>query len=605
MNKRAVIEGFLLALVLIILNKVFYININNINFFVIVISYALVNLLFLTKNNLNDFLITGCTGLGVLIVIDLIFSHVFARFLYSHIIENYSVLNSVMLYFFGFIGSIIGTGIAVTLTATGVGLKIKTKIFSQSEVFMEKKLKLKLLGYLLLSAVGFSYFVLPQRAGISVPVFVILQAVCLYLTAPKKKPLLMLIPVFILSLNSFTSGNEMWRVPNLIVSALLYSITALMMSGRFRIKNSSAWFLGDVFKNLAAPLSHFELPVKWCAETNKEHTQTAKRVFIGIAISIPCLIFLLIMLSSADEIFSQNVTDFFDSITALFNFSAVLKIIIGFFIGFYLFGLIYSTYVPKEEKIRETKIIKGDLIVLNILLVSILAIYTIFVIIQFKYLFANSNNLPYGLTHTYYARRGFFELLFLTGLNIFLILITSRLTRNHVGKWFVFTKSLCCYLCAVTIILLISSFYRMYLYNADDGLTRLRFLVFGFLIFEAVGLIFTFFYILKPKFNIISVYSIIALTYYLFLNVYPMDHTIAKSQVDRYFDNGKAGIEYALTLSPDAAPQIARLLDSDDLKTASGAHYYFVKNNICLNDTEKRWHRWNLSIDRFNELIPK
>ncbi|MCL2336785.1 MAG: DUF4173 domain-containing protein [Firmicutes bacterium] len=30
-------------------------------------------------------------------------------------------------------------------------------------------------------------------------------------------------------------------------------------------------------------------------------------------------------------------------------------------------------------------------------------------------MFASGNNLPYGLTYTGYARRGFFELLFLTG----------------------------------------------------------------------------------------------------------------------------------------------------------------------------------------------
>ena len=102
---------------------------------------------------------------------------------------------------------------------------------------------------------------------------------------------------------------------------------------------------------------------------------------------------------------------------------------------------------------------QGDTLILNILLFAIAAVYTIFAVVQFRYLFAEQT-LPYGLTYTEYARKGFFELLFLTGINI----------------------------------LLASSFYRMWLYNEDDGLTRLRFLVFGFLIFEGASCYFLLYY---------------------------------------------------------------------------------------------------------------
>jgi uncharacterized membrane protein len=92
-----------------------------------------------------------------------------------------------------------------------------------------------------------------------------------------------------------------------------------------------------------------------------------------------------------------------------------------------------------------------------------------------------------------YARRGFFELIFLTGVNIAFILLTVWLTKAQKSRAANLTKILCLYLCAITVILLISSFYRMWLHGYDDGLTRMRFLVFGFLIFEFIGLIFTFF----------------------------------------------------------------------------------------------------------------
>jgi len=156
---------------------------------------------------------------------------------------------------------------------------------------MEKAFKLKFLGYLLISAASFSYLVLPQNAGVSVPIFVMIQFICLCFLAPKKKPLLMFIPIFILASNSFISANEIWRVPNLFVSLALYSVMTLMMVDRFPIKEVSLKFMTNTLENILEPLRYFSSPVKWSAEAGKDNAQTIKRVFIGIGISIPCLIF--------------------------------------------------------------------------------------------------------------------------------------------------------------------------------------------------------------------------------------------------------------------------------------------------------------------------
>lgn len=462
---------------------------------------------------------------------------------------------------------------------------------------MNKILKFKSLWYLLISSLSFSYLILPESAGISVPIFIILQFVCLYFLMPKKKPLLMFIPIMILSLNPFISANEMWRIPNFLVTVLLYNVMSLWMSDKLQLKENSSSFLTKTIKNIFEPFKFFALPFKWCAGISK-NTKTSIRILTGIGISIPCLAFLLTMLSSADQIFSHHVSNFFNIVFQNFNFSVIFKILFGFVVGFYLFGFIYSVYQPKHENAGNSKKKSGDLIVLGILNVSVLAIYTIFVLIQFKYLFANSDNLPYGLTYTHYARRGFFELLFLTGLNILLILITIWLTKEKTGKQARLIKISCCYLCTITMILLASSFYRMWLYNADDGLTRLRFLVFGFLISEAIGLTFTFFYIIKQKFNIIAVYSAIGLVYYLVLNIVPMDWLIAKNQIDRYFETGKSGIEYTLTLSVDAAPQIARLSQSNDKNITESVHNYFNRNIEYYNSCVQSWQQWNLSVNK-------
>ena len=475
---------------------------------------------------------------------------------------------------------------------------------------MEKSLKFKLLVYGLITMLSFPYLILPENAGISVPVFFMIQFACLYFIVPHKKPLLLFIPIFILALNSFIFGNTMWRISNFFVIILLYAAMVLIYSGKFNFNDNylATKILGVAFN----PIEFFNLPFKWCGDINKENTSLVKRIFLGILVSLPVLLLVLILLVSADSIFKNLAENAFKDFFDLFNGNVFFKCIYGVFMGFYSFGLmvyIYKDHLPKakisvntesdfensEDKViyysnEENQKTKkgGDPLIINIFLTMILLLYTVFVVIQFKYLFAGAELLPYGLTRTEYARKGFFELLFLSGINIIIILACTSLTKIINAK---FTKILLSYLCAVTIILLASSFYRMMLYSLSYGLTRLRFLVFGFLIFEAIGLIFTFFYIAKPKFSIISVYMAVALSYYLFLNVMPIDSIIAKNQIDRGFSD----VNYILTLSSDAAPQIARLCSNEEYEEK--AEEYFSNKKEWFGDKKSRWQRYNLSVE--------
>jgi len=380
----------------------------------------------------------------------------------------------------------------------------------------------------------------------------------------------------------------------------LLSVMALWLTKQFSIKGALPDFILRTLKNIIQPFFHFALPVKWGIERQKAHMRTVKRVAIGVGIAVPALLFVSVILASADAVFSFTLFNFFWRILTLIRPDIIWRVFFGLVVGFYLFGLLYyvkGTDIKKTEP-REQKVRNGDLIILNIILISILIIYTVFVVIQFRYLFANVGNLPYGLTFESYARRGFFELMFLTAVNIALILTAVWLTKKQERSGAKFTKALCIYLCAVTAILLISSFYRMWLHGSDDGLTRMRFLVFGFLIFKAIGLAATFVYVIKPKFNIIAVYFVVALTYYIFLNLVPMDAIVARSQIDRYFDTGRGGIDYVLTLSPDAGPQISRLLESENPTTRNLVSEHFLQENERLQ-TQSGWRQWNLSIDRF------
>lgn len=465
---------------------------------------------------------------------------------------------------------------------------------------MENIKKLNFIIYGLLSAFLFSYLVMPENAGISVPIFTAIQLVLLYFVVPDRKKLIFYAPIFLISLNPFLSASGIWDFTNFIVIIFLFS--ALLLD--FDIRDTTSDYFVSVLENVFNPLRHFAVPVTWLKEIKNSKVALLKRILLAALVTLPCIIVITALLSFADMIFSHGVLSILNNIEMYISFNVLFKIAWSIFFGFYLFGLVYTAHLREESKKWMHHEKKHDFLIITVLLISILIIYTIFVIIQFRYLFAGSA-LPYGLTYTEYARKGFFELLILSGVNVLIILFSVNFSTKFTGIKIKIIKTLCAYLCTVTVIMLVSSFYRMMLYGTDDGLTRLRFFVFGFLIFECIGLLITYFYIFKPKFNIVAVYFIIALIYYVALNLVPTDYFVAKNQVDRYQVGKKAGIDYIVTLSPDASVQIARLLSSNDPSIRMKAEMFFKNNMAYYNNFVPRWQRFNLSVTKMYTYADK
>ena len=598
---RTLLKGLLLGIGVIILQKICCIGAyNGMTALVTVVAFALLQMAILPSKNVVQLFCTGLVGLFVMFFLEI-----------SYLLHNSFNLTAVFglpddvdlfncwfdTYVFGLIGSAIG--VVLSLFMTLLDKKLFSFIKRKESIEMDKAMKAKLLIYAVISAVSFSYLVLPQDAGVSVLGFVLLQAVMLWFVAPDRKRLVWLIPISILALNSFISGNVIWRIWNVIVSFVLYAV----MFADLSIKDTSMSFLRKIGNKLLIPVEQIPVPFEWIAESNEENTALMKRIAKALLITIPVVIILLVMLSNADMIFGSGLDHMFEELWGIINANGIFKCLVGFTVGLYLFGAVYSARCPEELEERPAKERKADLLIVNVLLVSILAVYTIFVVIQFRYLFAGGK-LPYGLTYTEYARKGFFELLWLTMANLGVILACVWLTKNVKNNWAKATSGLCQYLCLVTVVLLCSSFYRMWLYSSDDGLTRLRFMVFGFLIFEAIGLIATFFYIAKPRFNIVAVYLSLGLVYYLLLNLVPMDRIIAQNQIDIYKAGKREDIIYVLTLSPDAAQPLDELADAPDTDEAvkKQIEAFFKQQIKEAEEIPSRWQRYNLSVEKMKAL---
>lgn len=491
-------------------------------------------------------------------------------------------------------------------------------------------IKQRLIIYAILSGLSFAYMILVPFRGLGMPVFAVLQLVLIfYLTMDRaevknKKALFIFIPIFILTLPYFLRDTYRFKTANFAVIFLLYSTMLLLFMDDLGLENRGLLFMRKIICTVFKPLLYFNIPFKWSFESKKNSPNRAlmRKILIGFAISIPCVLIITVLLMNADLVFENKVDLMFNSIDNIFGPLTILKIIIGTLAGFYLFGLFYIMFKKKEDNSLEQsnstakedlnesiKVIKtiskpqGDVVIISVMLISILVIYSFFAMIQFKYLFAGAS-LPNDLTYAEYARRGFFELLFLTFINISIILVVIYLVRDSIytnsSKSSKLIKILMLYLCAITILLLISSFYRMTLYNNEYGLTELRILVVIFLIFEVIGLLVTFYYIIKPKFNIIAFYTVVCLAFYLTVNILNLDYMIAKKNIDMHYEGKDLDIHYLYSLSSDAAPQMRRLLDDKNAYIQQMAQNYFVKNidHYFLYTTD--WRSYNLS--RSNKL---
>jgi hypothetical protein len=490
---------------------------------------------------------------------------------------------------------------------------------------MNDKTKMRLSIYGIISAVSFVYLILNDFPGISIPIFFIIQLVTLYFIVKNKedikntKGLLLMIPIIIISLNSFISANYMWAPTNFLAVVFLYSVMFLILSDKLNLSKLRIFEIIGIVINIFEPLINFIVPFRWIAERSKnnEKNMLVKRILLGVLISVPCVFFLTMMLSSADMIFYNNFKVVNKWIEEFFYNLQIFKVAFGTFAGLYLFGHLYNVYAKTDDSIVgrinsstiSTKQVNGDVIILNILLTSILVIYTIFIAIQFRYLFS-SGALPYGLNYAEYARRGFFELVFLSVLNIGLIMLITYLLKDKIYgekiKWALFTKGMMIYLCVVTGILLVSSYYRMSLYDSAYGFTRLRILVYMFLAFEGLGLVATLIYIIKHNFNILVVYAAVCLAFYMTLNVVKIDEIIAKRNVDMYLsgESDTVDIDYLMSLSQDTIPEIIRLLDKDvEIITRNNARRHLDILNKQYITMESNWQSYNLSIEKNKQLL--
>ena len=440
-----------------------------------------------------------------------------------------------------------------------------------------------------------------QDLGINVVLFTIplLGTIIYFLkenqSIKNKMGLLIIIPIILLSSTYFVYSNVFNSINILVIPflyLLLYTVTL------DKIKSFVDVFLETIrliFKPLDYISSFYKESMKDLPDGKL--SPNTKKVIKSLIIVIPVVIVVLLLLISADQIFG-NLFHNFNKIFEDLSFSNILVRIFNFVIlFFYLGGTLYfisKKYKDESKEIKESKV--KDPLTINILLTTLNVIYIVFDIIQINSLLLH--RVSSGFNYADYARSGFFQLMIISVINIVIILLSKKSEEKT------YTKIMSLITVLLTLIIIISSFYRMFLYEQAYGYTVLRLGVYIILITEVILLIPTIIFIFKKDFNILRYYFIIALSVYSLVNCFSIDRIIAENNIRRYDRTGDIDVYYLMNNHYDNLDQLRMLskeLDKDkkimDMdKEALKAYIKDMDKNNKYNILE-----FNISRDKAKE----
>lgn len=292
----------------------------------------------------------------------------------------------------------------------------------------------------------------------------------------------------------------------------------------------------------------------------------------GLALALPVLLVFTYLLSSADLIFADYVADLFS--LDIFDHVAewIWRGMIIVLLSVLLAGGLALALTRRAEDEEQSALERGlaqlpghlaiGFIETTTVLVLVNMLFAAFVGIQFTYLFGGAANVTEaGYTFADYARRGFFELLTVAILTMLLVLGLNWLSRRENKGQIRLFNGLGSVLVGLVLVMLVSAWRRMALYEAAFGYTELRLIVYVCMAWLAITLIWFWLTLwLRPdRFAIGALLAVMG--FVVSLNLINPDAFIARQNLDRYARSGDLDVAYLASLSDDAVPQLVRGLN--------------------------------------------
>lgn len=346
-------------------------------------------------------------------------------------------------------------------------------------------------------------------------------------------------------------------------------------------------------------------------------------VLRGVLLAVPVIALLAGLLASADPIFSAGLESVLD-VFRLENLGeylirAVDILIIGYLLaGVYMHSLANS---QDENLIGQDKPWLAPflgIVEAVIILAAVDLLFATFVGVQFRYFFGGQANISLeGFTYAEYARRGFGELVSVAVISLLLFLGLSGITRRSSRTHRLLFGGLGIALVALVMVMLVSAFQRLVLYETAYGFSELRTYTHVFMIWLALLLLATIVLEIIQRQRAFALMAVIAAVGLgISLNLLNVDGFIVRQNValsesgvklEQSEERSNASrypldMQYLTNLSTDAVPEMVAAFQRPDLSAHSkerlGAVLACKAAAYDILEYRPRWVSYNLSSAR-------
>jgi len=301
---------------------------------------------------------------------------------------------------------------------------------------------------------------------------------------------------------------------------------------------------------------------------DQQRSRELAPVLRGGALALPIMILFTALLASADLVFSAYLRRVigldFAAISPYMGRGLFIGLVTLFAAGGIGTAVLRGLRQPQDDESWVEQMTRHLPLRLSLgpvesgtILALVSGLFLCFVLLQVTYLFGGEANISReGFTYAEYARRGFLELVLVASLSLALILLLNWLTRRESKrqiKWFNGMSSL---LISLVLLILVTAFWRMHLYEQAYGYTELRLIVLVFQFWLAILLLWFVATLWRAPERFALGFLIAAFGFLATLNLVNPDAFIVRHNLQRYRVTGKLDMAYLTGLSPDAVPAL-------------------------------------------------
>ena len=427
-----------------------------------------------------------------------------------------------------------------------------------------------------------------------------------------RRALLFAAPIAALALMNGIFSINFYSYANIVIVHILFAAFAISALTDYRINLFSISGAGKIIKAIAGNWITVFSVIRWLFTSRLERKQRSdkiSKILLGVLCALPLLLVIGTLLISADMVFANIMDNLIYYIIVYLS-----KIDIAFIITICIAFTYFAGYIWHSKAIaclpeKPYSPIPADNYICASFLATLNSLFLFFTIIQTAFLFTGGlMKLPGDMVYSEYVREGFFQLLAVTIINfaVIYILLTvySGVNEKPVLKAMVYM------LLGFTVVLIASSFYRMFMYISVYAFTPLRLGVITFLVMELVLVWITAEKLKKTETHFVRRFVITCLVFYIIANVSASGYVSARLNVNMFLSGGKMRWIDATSSGADGLAVIRPFLESDKYicrgnliirRNEPDVPYFFIGSEMTYEDVKNTlshksdiWQNWSL-----------